>query len=274
MSQPPYPGQYPEQPRPYPGVPNPDVPQSVPPQPGFPPPAYGQPSYPPPGYPGYGPPPPKRKSRALPITLVSIGVVLVLCLGGGTAAFLLVSNAADSVAEDLESATPAPTGTGVTETPSAEPARTITITEPKTLGGRPKLTSKEFAALNEQIESDLADIPDATKTVGSMYGTPAKRDLVLMAAAQAPIDDPEQQMDTSFTGTGLGGLDLQDVVDIDPGPLGGYARCGDVELAGEKMAVCAWVDEGSSGWISWYFKSVKQVRGQFVKIRGEVEKES
>ena len=293
MSQPPYPGQYPDQPQsgqpyqggpyqPYPGQPNPDVPSSVPPPPGFPPPPYGQqPGYPPqPAYVGYGqpmPPPPPKKSRALPIVLVSIAVVLVLCVGGGTAAFLLVRNTSENVVDTLESAAPTlpPNETDPTTPPTTEPtesAKTVTISEPKKLGGRPKLTDPQFAGVADQLQSELSQVPGATNTVGALYGTPAKRDIVVIAAVEAPVEDPEKELDGTFFGAGVGGLKVSGIVDVEPGPLGGGAKCGKTESAGVDLAFCAWADQGSVGWIMWYFKSVKQVSGEFAKLRGEIEK--
>lgn len=304
MSQPPYPGQYPDQPQsgqpypggpyqggpyqqPYPGQPNPDVPASSPPgyapQPGY----AQQPGYPPqPGYPaqpdyaGYGqpPPPPPKKSRALPIVLISIAVVLVLCVGGGTAAYLLVRNTTDDIVTTIESGAPTvgPTGptTPATTEPTPEAGRTITITEPRRLGGRPKLTDPQFAGVASSLKSELSQIPGATNTVGALYGTPAKRDIVVIAAVEAPVSDPEKELDGTFFGAGVGGLKVSGIVDVEPGPLGGGAKCGKTESAGTDLAFCAWADEGSVGWIMWYFKSVKQVSSEFADLRGEIEQAS
>ncbi len=268
-----YPGQaYPGQQYPsYAGQPNPDVPSSVPPQPGFPPPAYGAQ----PGYPGAEPP--KRKSKALPIALVAIAVVLVLCVGGGTAAYLLVRNTTEDVADAIESAAPVPTVT--TAAPTTEPtpteaAKTITVVEPKKLGGRPKLTDEQFAGIAEQLESDLAEAPGATTSVGALYGTVAKRDIVVIAGVAAPVDNPTQELNGTFFGAGVGGLDVTGITEVDPGPLGGEAKCGKADASGVNMALCAWADDGSVGWIIWYFKSVKQAKGEFAKLRGEIEKSS
>ena len=279
-SGPPYPDQssagqaYPGQPYsgpPFPGQPNPDVPSSVPPQPGFPPPAYAAQ----PGYPGAEPP--KRKSKALPIVLIAIAVVLVLCVGGGTAAFLLVRNTTEDVAEAIESAQPTVSPT----TPAADPeptpteaAKTITVVEPKRLGGRPKLTDEQFAGIADQLESELSQAPGATKSVGALYGTVAKRDIVVIAGVAAPVDNPTQELNGTFFGAGVGGLDVTGITKVDPGPLGGEAKCGKADASGVNMALCAWADEGSVGWIIWYFKSVKQAKGEFAELRGQIEKSS
>ena len=58
------------------------------------------------------------------------------------------------------------------------------------------------------------------------------------------------------------------------GPLGGEAKCGKADASGVDMALCAWADEGSVGWIIWYFKSVRQAKAEFADLRGEIEKSS
>ena len=123
------------------------------------------------------------------------------------------------------------------------------------------------------MEKELAQLPGATNSVGAFYGVVAKRNMVFIAAVEAPIPNPEEQLEDSFAAS-FGGLKLSNVVDVEPGPLGGRARCGDAKMSGEKVAVCAWADEGSGGWMGWYFKTVKQVRGEFAKLRGEIEKSS
>lgn len=298
---------------PYQGQPNPDVPPSVP--PGYPPqPPYGQPGYPqsdptrveygqpgypqpgPPGYPQSGPPmaagypqsgppmaagyppPPKPKSRALPITLVSIAVFLVLCVGGGTAVYLAGRNTADDV-------TARPTGfptTGSTATPeqtvtadpTEEPSATITVVEPKTLGGRPKLTDPQFAGAAEELQQGLQQVPDATETVGALYGSPAKQNIVIVAAAAAEIDNPKRELDGTFLGAGVGGLKLSGITSISPGPLGGAAKCGRGEAGGAPLIMCGWADEGSVGWVIWYFKSMSSAKAEFPALRSQVEKKS
>ncbi|GAA3343421.1 hypothetical protein GCM10020358_42590 [Amorphoplanes nipponensis] len=307
MSQPPH--------QPYPGQPNPDVPSSVPPQPGYPPqPPYPQPEYAPPGYPqtGYQPtgyqqpgspqggyaqpgyaqpgypqqgppmpgyPPAPRKSRALPITLVSIALVLVLCGGGGTAIYLAGRNTAEGIADVIASAAPTqptrPTQPAEpTETATTAPPARITIVEPRTLGGRPKVKDKKFAASAEQLERSLALVPGATQTVGALYGTPSKRDLVVVVAARSYVGNPKRELDNAFTGPGMDELKLVGISSIPAGPLGGVAKCAKGNAGGAPVSMCAWADEGSSGWVFWYFTSLSKAKAEFVKLRGQVEKKS
>ncbi|MCA2216112.1 hypothetical protein [Jidongwangia harbinensis] len=301
------------------------MPTSVPPQPGFPPPPQygaqpgyptsGQPAYTPgpeygqpqPGYgqpqpeygqpqPGYGQPqpgyammgppqPPQKKSKALPIILISVAVALVLCVGGAAVVFVAARDTAGDLVDAAQSAaaTPDPTVTAADPTDEPGPAPTTTapkstknikIVEPKTLGGRPKLTDPQFAGAAEELQSGLADVPGATNTVGALYGTPAKRDIIIIAGVEAPVDDPGQELDSTFLGAGVGGLKVTGITKVSPGPLGGEAKCGKAAASGVNMVLCGWADEGSVGWIIWYFKSLSKAKAEFPRLRGQIEKSS
>ena len=197
-------------------------------QPGYAQPGYPQQDYAQPGYPQSGPPmggyplPPKKKSRALPITLVSIAVVLVLCVGGSTA-----------------STWPAATPPTTSPTPSTTtpPTRGSTTTEPtddrpprrrrghhgrraQDPGRPPQADRPAVRGRGQAAEEGLADVPSATETVGALYGTPAKQDIVIVAAAAAPVDDPKKELDGTFLGAGIGGLKITGITDRQPGRTG------------------------------------------------------
>jgi hypothetical protein len=244
---------------------------------------YGQPQFgqqPEYGQPGYGvmgaPQPPKKKSKAVPIILVSIAVLLVLCVGGAAVIFLVARDKAGDIVDAAESAAGTPTTTAPTAAPTTDaPApKTITIVEPKTLGGRPKLTDPQFADVAKELQSGLADVPGATNTVGALYGTPAKQDIIVIAGVEAPIDNPTQELNGTFLGAGVGGLKVTGISTVDPGPLGGVAKCGKADASGVDMVLCGWADDGSVGWIIWYFKSVSKAKAEFAKLRGQIEKSS
>jgi hypothetical protein len=266
-----YPGQsYPAQPgypgQPYQGQPNPDVPSSVPPQPGYPP--AGPPMQ------GY-PPAPRKKSKALPITLVSIALVLVVCVGGSTAIYLAGRNTVEGLTDAISSGAPTPRATSRTEpTEDATIAPTITIAEPKKLSGRPKVTDPTFAATADQLKKSLALLPGATQTVGAVYGTPSKQDLVLVVAAKSFVADPKTELDNAFSGSNVDSLKLTGITSIPAGPLGGVAKCAKGKGGGSPLSMCAWADEGSSGWVIWYFTSLSKAKAEFIKVRGQVEKKS
>ena len=284
MSQPPYDPPYPEQPdRPYSGQPSSGQPPPYgqqrpngqqPPygqqpygqQPVYGAP-YGEPSSPAGSYP---PPTPPKKSNALKIVLITLAVLLVLCVGGGTAFYLVGRDKIDQLADATASGSP-------TATPSAEVTEKTTkvsVVEPKTLNGRPKLTDKQFASIADEMQKDMSTVPDATSSVGALYGSVEKRNIVMIAAVAAPIEDPKKELDGMFAGAGFGGLKVTGISDVDPGPLGGEARCGKSAESDLTMAVCGWADDGSMGMTISFFKSVSSAKAEFPKIRGQVEKKS
>ena len=285
-----HPGQTYGQP-PY-GQPNPDMPTSVPPQPGYPPttafppsgqpdqtqPQYGQPQYGQPDYsqqgfvqPGFPPAiPPKKSSKVLPIVLVSIAIVLVLCVGGVVAFYMIGKAKVDELnAQATDPSAPAGGPAGPTKA-----VATVEIVEPTTLGGRPRLTDAQFAGVATALESSLKEVPGATDTVGALYGSVAKQNIVIVAAVEAPLDDPSRELNESFASASGGGLKIKDISAASTGSLGGVAKCGSASASGLDMAICSWADDGSLGMIMWYFKSAAQAKAEFPKLRAEIEKKS
>jgi hypothetical protein len=259
-------------------------------QPQYGQPDYGQPDY---GQQGYGqadygqqgyaaggyPPPiaPPKKNRTLPIILLSVALVLVLCVGGVVAVVLVADNAGkkDKVTASGTTAPAASTdSTGEPSAPATKNTAAITVVEPKTLGGRPKLTDSQYAGAAEQLKSSLALVPGSTKTVGAIYGSAAKRNVVAVAATAAPIDAPSDSIDQLFYNAGSGGLKISGITAAPTGSLGGSAKCGNTTISGIRTAVCSWADDGSLGLIVWYFKSASKIKAEFPTVRAQVEKKS
>ena len=272
----------------------------MPPQPGYPPtssypaygqpPSYGQPDYAQPafGQPGYGQPgvppagpPPKKKSKALPIILISIGIVLVLCIGGITAVFMVGKDTVEKAIDTAASATPTvPSDTGTPEattptTTPAKPAATVKIVEPKSLGGRAKVTDASLNATTNSMKTQLLnDYRDATNSFGGFYGVPAKKNLVMAIGVAAPIPDPALEVTKNFAGMGVSGSEIKNITAVSTGNLGGTAKCGSSVTSGINLAVCSWADEGSSGMLIFYYKSVSKAKAEFPALRAQIEKKS
>jgi hypothetical protein len=238
-------------------------------QPGAGLPAYGQQGF---GQPGFLPPtPPKKKSKTLPIVLTAVAIVLVLCVGGVVALFMVGKNAVDDANDAIEAdSTP---GSGTTqETPGPTKAvGTVKISEPATLGGRPKLTDPQFAGVADQLQSSLKNVPGATTSVGALYGTVQKQDIVIAAAAEAPIDNPEKELEQTFLSAGIGGMKISEITEASTGTLGGAAKCGQATATDVDMAFCSWADEGSLGMVIWYFQPVSKAKAEFPKLRAQIE---
>ncbi|WP_199752149.1 hypothetical protein [Actinoplanes sp. ATCC 53533] len=226
----------------------------------YPPPGADQGGYPPPGagYPGQGAPQygagpaPKKKSSALKIVLIVVGVVALLCVTGSTIAFFA---AKDKVSEVIDAAK-------------------ITVVEPATLGGRPKASDPSLQSSADGLSGIMSNVPGATGSVGAIYGDLQNQDIVMVAAASSINGSAEDRFKELSTSTGSGGINIDNLTDTDPGPLGGIAKCGDTNNAGVPMAVCIWSDNGSVGMLAMMFKGKADLEKEFITLRGEVEKKS
>ncbi|SCG71490.1 flagellar basal body-associated FliL family protein [Micromonospora coxensis] len=222
------------------GYPAPSQPTVFPAQPGQP---FGDPSG----------APQKKKSNVGKIVLISLAVVLVLCLGGAAIAFFAVK---DEVKEGVE-------------------AINTRVVAPDTLAGRAKSTDPALTEGAKELEAQLnKSLPDATSTAGAFYGTPAKKDLVMIAAASGLNADPEKTLEDTIAGAGQSEVKIAQMKTVDAGPLGGVAKCGDAEAANVPLGVCVWSDKGSLGMIIVYFKSGQEAAAELPAMRAAIEQKN
>jgi hypothetical protein len=128
--------------------------------------------------------------------------------------------------------------------------------------------------MSTTLKSALGEYPGATNSIGNLYGTVGKQDIVVVAAAQAPVDDPAKTLDQMFSSFGIGGLKVSSIVSAPTGSLGGSAKCGAADASGETMALCSWADDGSIGMLIWYDKTVAKAKAEFPRLRAQIEKKS
>ncbi|WP_327652946.1 hypothetical protein [Micromonospora aurantiaca] len=198
-----------------------------------------------------GAPVPPKKSGVGKVLLIVLAVVLVLCVGGGVAAYFATKDTVNEV---------------VTATKTR-------VVEPQTLGGRAKVTDPQLQTAAAQMKSELSkDVPDATSTVGAFYGDPAKKDLVMIVAVSGVMADPKKEL-ADATAAVTPDLATKDFKTVDAGPLGGDAKCSDGKASDVPVAVCIWADRGSLGMVVVYFKSAAELQSEFVTMRGEIEKQ-
>jgi hypothetical protein len=257
----------PQQPQQQPGYdqgyqPGYQAPPPPPAQSGYPPPGqqpYGQQPYgtPPPGQQPYGgqPPygaPPKKKNGALKVVLIVVGVVVLVCIGGGV---LLFMKGKDKV-EDVVAASK------------------ISVVEPATLGGREQASDPELESSVQSLDKEMKSIKGTTSSVGAIYGDLKKQDLVMIAAASTLTGSQQSRFDEFTKGLNTGGFSTSGLTATDPGPLGGLAKCGDSSAGGVPTAVCVWSDQGSVGMVAMLFKKKAALVKEFVAMRGQIEQKA
>ncbi|MEO3774261.1 hypothetical protein [Micromonospora sp. B9E7] len=218
-------------------------------QQGFPPAQPGQPYGDPSQFAG---PPPAKKSNVGKIILIVLAVLLVVCLGGVAAVWFTVK---DDVGDVVD-------------------ATKTRLVAPATLAGRPKVTEPELQAAADQMVTEMKSmVQNETSTVGAFYGDPAKQDLVMIAGASGLLADPKKELDDAISGLSTE-LTVTNLAAVDPGPLGGEAKCGDGKAESVPLGVCVWADRGSLGMVVMYFKTADQTKAEFVTIRGQVQQRS
>ncbi|QOC92912.1 hypothetical protein [Micromonospora craniellae] len=225
---------------------------SPPPGAGYPPPPPGG-GYPAPGqsYGAFPTPPPPKKSSAGKIVLIVLAVLLVLCVGGGAVVWFVVR---DTVGEAVD-------------------ASRTRVVAPETLAGRPKVTDPELQQLSDSMVRELkSSIQNETGAVGAFYGDPSQESLVMIVAVSGLMADPKKELDEAVQAISTE-LAVSNMTPVEPGPLGGEARCGDGR-ADVALGICVWSNRGSLGMIVMYFSSRADAAAEFVTIRGQIEQRS
>lgn len=202
---------------------------------------------------GYPPPPgtypPKKKFGVGKIVLIVLAVLLVLCCGGGTAIWFAVK---DDVSEAVD-------------------ATRTRVVAPDTLAGRPKITDPELQqAADDMVREIQTTVQNETGAVGAFYGDPADEDLVMIVGVSGLMSDPKQELDEAVAGLSTQ-LAVTNMTSVDPGPLGGEARCGDGSSENLPLGICVWADRGSVGIFIVFFSSRADAQAEFVTIRGQIQ---
>lgn len=244
----------------------PQYPAPLPQHPGYGPPTVQVPPYPLP----YAPQPSAPgTSRTTAIVLLSVGIGLVLLIGGGFAAYLAGTNLSATAATPSASPSASPSPSPSPST-SRSPQATITITEPDTLNGYAKLDDDEFDSLTEDLEKVVEGYPGAANVFGAVYGSVSEEKLIAAFAAEVDVDDPQRMLDVAFQSFS-GSSQLVDVSEPSTVPLGGVAQCGTTRTDKTNMALCGWADEGSFGMFLFYDETAVDVKGDFPDMRAEIE---
>jgi hypothetical protein len=230
--QPPFPYQQ-QQPGPY-GPPVQPVPQ-VPSVPQF--------QSVPPGWPVPPPPPVRKRHTGLKITLPIVGALLVLCAVGG---FLVGKPILDQY-----------------------PA---TLTAPQTVAGMWKQTDSDLATAAEKMVTSLTTALHPSSAIGAFYApNNDRRQLVLVAGVTSLILSHGKQIDDAFAGESRTGIPMSGIATVDPGPMGGAAKCGEgTDSTGALVSLCVWADYGSLGLVVAYNRQPAEAAELMRRIRADV----
>ena len=192
---------------------------------------------------------PKKKSGALKIVIIVLAVLLVLCGGGAAAVWFAVK---DDVKEVVD-------------------ATNTRVVEPETLAGRNKITDPTLTTIVQELAADLkTGVPEASSVAAAIYGDVENEDMVMIAAVSGVMADPVKDLEDATTELGSE-IGVTNFTTVEPGPLGGQAKCGDGVQEDVQMAVCIWTDRGSLGMIMMYFATAEELKAEFLTMRGEIE---
>ncbi|MGW0431691.1 hypothetical protein ACWDV4_03945 [Micromonospora sp. NPDC003197] len=119
-------------------------------------------------------------------------------------------------------------------------------------------------------------VGEVTSAVGWAYGgDSAEAEMILISGVAGSVTDPTQTLDRLFASLPR----LMDVRPVDPGPLGGEARCGRGETTSDAGVVqvtsCSWADKNTVGSVTFLSPgpsvNKRDRSGEFVAIRGQIE---
>jgi hypothetical protein len=144
-----------------------------------------------------------------------------------------------------------------------------TLSQPDSVAGMPRLTDATHRALVDGMRTRIAASVPLRSVVTAFYAPdadPARE--VLVVAGTRLVLDPGTQLDDAFRDLVLAGHPVVDVTPVDPGFLGGVARCAAAQTGA--MAICGWVDHGSAGLVIGYGRGVPATADLLRAIRPEI----
>ncbi len=149
---------------------------------------------------------------------------------------------------------------------------------PATFGGQPKDPGRSDEP-SADVDDDLRKIvPAATESMNGIYGdTGSTGGGLLIGGLNGPIEDPDAVLDgyiREFGGNADSESQLRGLRPVDPGPLGGKARCGSVTTSVSssrtlEREVCIWANNTVFGLMA--AGPDHAVVKNFVRLRSEVE---
>jgi hypothetical protein len=164
-----------------------------------------------------------------------------------------------------------PTHASEDSSPSPEqtPAIRIALIAPDSLGGLPKSLNRGLTVhAKTTLDALKPEVGTLTSAIGWAYGGETEtQDAILVSAAAGKLTNPRTSLNRYLTTM----TPLSDTHPVEPGPLGGEARCGAGDAGGERVAFCGWADQDSIGILLFLSDTFRDRSSELATLRGQLE---
>jgi hypothetical protein len=189
------------------------------------------------------------------------GVLLAGCGGGKPAAATVPSQpVASSAAEASPTLVDSPTPEA-----NASPVA-MTVVAPKTLLGRSPATESTVKGLATTAAKGFK-APAGKVMVSGAYGSTKLKNIVVVVAVTGDIHDGDEFLDAVVKSTNT----KSTFHTVQPGPLGGAARCADPSGANPPSTYCMWADNSAFGQLYFLYGAAADADALLAQARGEIE---
>jgi hypothetical protein len=146
-----------------------------------------------------------------------------------------------------------------------------TLATPPTLAGFALDTDPASQAQAEQLKADLLrDSPFAVEAVAAYYNDPADAaKYALVLGYLGEIRDTTEELFFLLAAYEPG--TPTKIYDIDPGPLGGRAKCVEGAEGTEPVVACAWADRESAALIVFFNRDAASSETLFRQMRAAIQ---
>jgi len=190
------------------------------------------------------------------------GVLLAGCGGGSPAAATAATQSAGASPGEEPSPTPADS-----PTPEASTAPVaMTVVQPKTLLGRSPATESTVKGLATTAAKGFG-APAGKVKVSGAYGTTKQKNVIVFVAISGNNHDGNEFLDVAAKEA----FPKSSFHPVEPGALGGAARCADASSSGTPSTFCMWADTSSFGMIYFLYAAAADADTLLAQARAEVE---
>jgi hypothetical protein len=145
------------------------------------------------------------------------------------------------------------------------------VSTPDAVAGLKKSTNSQLQAFVEEASTGLKKDVGLDETIAAFYEDPKdSQKLVLLLGGTKLMLRPDAELDDAFKGFTDEGGKIEGLAEVDPGQLGGKARCGTTEQEGTKASICAWADHGSLVMGVFFNRPVDESAALLRQIRSEI----